>query len=193
MPPVSDRSPLGQSLLLRFLAGQLGGVRRGDWEQAPSFSLRITLLIPSHHLCLFSFILTISSGFTPSCFYTSFSLAGLGILLPSSPRGPPSHNSGLLSGTFPCPSASRGPEAPFLPGLCLVKPLQSPSALSKVLPLLTTQSPAGSWQLLGSYSSSSSSCAPLLVPPGRGGESGPGRKWFGLWIRQEAMGIAKDH
>lgn len=194
MPPVSDCSPLGQSFFLRFLARQLGDVGWGDWEQAPGFSLRtrVTLLIPSHHLYLLSFILTISSGFSPSsCFYASFSLTGIGILLPSSPRGPPNHNSGLLSGPFPCPSASWGPEAPFLPALCLVKPPQSLGALSKVLPLLTTQSSAGSWQLPGSCSSSSSSCTPLLVPPGRGGKSGPGRKWFGLWIWQETMRNSK--
>lgn len=171
---------LGPEHVSQILGGAAGGCEAGRLgtgprpPPAPGFSLRITLLLPSHHLCLFSFILTTSPGFAPSCFYTSFSLAGIGILLPSSPRGPPSHNSGLLSGSpSPAPLPSRGPEAPFLPGLCLVKPQQSRSALSKVLPLLTTWSPARSWQLLGS-SSCSSSCTPLLVPPGGEGRQGQG-------------------
>lgn len=184
--------------MFRLLAGQLGAVRRGDWAQAPSLSLR-TLSHVAHPI-------------SPSV--PLFLHLGLFFWL-SSPDAPTSVFLSLESASF-CPLH---PEVrPATTQVCSqVPPPPSASLLSGGVKLLSCQlcawwSPAwGSGRSPGCCCCSQSrawrasgAAAPALAPAcllwchlGRAAGFRPGRKEPGIWVQSlcetRDRGNSKDH
>lgn len=140
-------------------------------------------LTPSHHLCLFSFILAFFIWLSfPDAPTSVFLLLELASFCPLHPGVHPATTQ--VSSQVPPP-----PFAPLLSGglkslscqMCApVEPCLGLEVLARVLPLLTIQSLAG---LRGSCCSGSGSCYFPWCPLGGVAGFGPGKKEPGIWVQ----------